>query len=88
MLDIVDEVINGVLIFCGFIWKPLGEDCVFEISDIALEARFLWGVEVTIPVPGLYLAGASPSILIHLGFVHHGEVFTLFHNNVETTAFP
>ena len=62
-------------------WTPLGEDRIFDIGDVSLEARFLPGVEFPVQVPGSALAGAGLSLLLHLGFVPHGDVLTIFCNN-------
>ena len=86
-MDVVDEGFDGVLIFCGVRCTPLGEYGVFEIGDVALEASFLHGVGVPVPVSGLALDGEGPSLLLRLGFVPHGDVLTLFRSYVETTAF-
>ena len=88
LLYIVDEVLNGVLIFCSVRWTLLGEYSFFGLCDISLESWFIQVVEVPIPVPSLTPAGASPSLLIHLGCVPHGGVITLFFNNVDMNAFP
>ena len=66
---------------------PLGEDGVFDLGGVPLEAQFLRGVEVPVPVPGSALDGAIPSLLLHLSFVPHGDVLPLFCNNADTTAF-
>ena len=68
MFDVVDEGFNGVLVFSGVRWTPLGEDGVFKLSDVALEAWLLWGVEVIVPVPSLSSDGAGPSLLPRLVF--------------------
>ena len=57
-------------------------------SLVALEANFIWGDEVPVPVPGLATAGAGPYLFLHLGFVPHGDFLALFHNNDATTALP
>ena len=77
-LDIVDEDFNGVLIFHGVRRTTLGKDGVFKIGNFALEARFLWGVEVTTPVPGLASASSGPSLFINLGLIPHVDVLTFF----------
>ena len=77
-MDVVDEGFDGVLIFYGVRSMTLGEDGVFKLSDVALGSRFLRGVEVPVPVPGLALDGAGPSLLLHLDFVPHGDVLTFF----------
>ena len=51
-------------------------------SLVALEANFIWGDEVPVPVPGLATAGAGPSLLLQSGFVLRVGVIALFHNNV------
>ena len=66
-LDIVDEGFYGFLIFYGVIWVPSDEDRVFDLGDVALEAYFICGVGVLIPVSGSALAGSGPSLLLHLG---------------------
>ena len=68
-MDVVDEVFNGFIIFCGVIWTPLGEDGVFDLGDVAIETRFLRGVVIPISISSLGLVGTSPSLLIHLFFV-------------------
>ena len=78
MLDVVNKCFGGVLIFCGVRWTPLCEDGAFKISDIALGDRFLWGVEVSLPVPGLSPSGACSSLLIYVGFFHHVDILNLF----------
>ena len=61
---------------------------VFKLGGVALEAWFLRGVGFTILVSGLSPAGAFPSLFLHLGFLTHGDVRTLFCNNVERTDIP
>ena len=56
----------------------MGKCGAFNLDGVALEDWFLWGVEVPVPVPGLDMAGYGPSLLLHLGFVPHGDVLTLF----------
>ena len=87
MLEVVDEGINGVLIFFSIGWMPFVENSVFKLGDVALEAWLLWGVEVPVPVTGLSPAGEGPSLFILLDFVCLVDVLNLFRNNVEPTAF-
>ena len=77
-MNIVDEDFNGVLIFHGVRWTTLGEYGVFNIGNVSLEARFLWGVEVPIPVPGLDSSSSSTSLFLNLGFIPRGDVLTFF----------
>ena len=71
------RVFDGVLIFCGDRWTPLGKNGVFKLGDVTLETWFLRGVRVSVSVSGLAPAGTSPSLLLHLGFVLHGDVLDL-----------
>ena len=67
---------------------PMGEDSIFEIGDVALEAQFLHGVGFPISVYGSALDGAGPYLLLHLGLVPHSDGLEslpldfLFCNNV------
>ena len=65
MLDVVDEYFDGVLIFCGIRCTPLGEDEVFELSDVDVEYWFLRGGVVPVLIPGLTLSVAVTSLLLH-----------------------
>ena len=76
-MDVVDEGFYGVLIFCGIILSPLGEDGVFEFGDVVFETWFLCGVGVPVSIPGSGTVGTGPSLLIHLGFVSHGNVLDI-----------
>ena len=76
-MDISNEGFNEVLVFCAIIWTPLGEDGIFELSYVDLESQFVCGVGVPISVSGLVLAGAGPSIFLHLGFVPFGDVLLI-----------
>ena len=88
-MDVVNEGFDGLLIFIGVRWASLGEEDVFKLSYVALEAWFLCGVGVPISVSGLVLAGAGPSLFLHLGFVPFGDVLlmTPVCNNVYMNAF-
>ena len=86
MLDVVDEVFDGVLILCGVRWAPFIEYVIFKLGDVSLEDWFLSGVEVTVPVSGLDLANTGTSLLIHSFLVPHGDVLNLFHDNFDTNA--
>ena len=77
-MDVVDEGFNGFIIFCGVIWKPLGEDGVFNLGDVAIETRFIRGVVIPLSISSLDLVGTIPSLLIHLFFVTHGDVLGVF----------
>ena len=66
---------------------PLGEEGVFEISDVALEDQFICGVGVPVPVSGLALASSYTYFLINLGSVLMAAFLPFFFNNVETDAF-
>ena len=68
MLDIVDEVFYGVLIFFGIIWVPMCEYGILNISDVAVETLFLCGVGVPVSISSLAPVGTGPYLLIHLGF--------------------
>ena len=77
-----------IMRFLSVIWTPLGKYGLFEIGYASFKVRFLWGVEVLVPVPGSAPAGSSPSLLLRLGFVLHGDALTLLHNIFYKTAFP
>ena len=77
-MDIIDEGFEGVPIFYGVRWAPLHENGVFKLGDVALEAWFLHCVGFPVPVSGLALASVGLPLLLHLGFVPHGDVFTRF----------
>ena len=53
------------------------EDGAFDLSDVAIEARFLRGIGFPVPVSGLAPAGSGTSFLLHLGFVPHGDVLDI-----------
>ena len=65
MLKVVYEGFDGVLIFRGVIWTPLGKDGVFDINDVVIETRLLGGVKVLVTLPGSALDGAGSSLLLH-----------------------
>ena len=76
-LDIVDEGFYGILIFFGIIWVPICEYGILNISDVAFETLFLRGVGVPVLIPSLALVGTGPYLLIHLGFLPHGNVLDI-----------
>ena len=76
-LEVVDEIFYGVLIFNSVIWMPLDKDDVFELSDVALETRFLRGVGVPLSISDSDLAGTGTSLLLHLGLVTRGDAFDI-----------
>ena len=60
IVEVFDEGFYEVLIFWGLRWTPLGEDGVIDLVDVAIEAWFIWDVEVPVPVPGLDLPKPVP----------------------------
>ena len=61
----------------------MGEDDVFKLGGIDLEARFLCVVVVPVSVSSLAPDGAGPSLLLHLGFFPHGDVIDSLGNFFE-----
>ena len=76
LVDIVDEGYGGFIIFCGVIWPTLGEDSVFELSDVA-DTWFLCGFGVSVSMPSPDLSGTVPYLLLHLVFSPHDDVLDL-----------
>ena len=62
----------------------MSEDSIFDLSDASLEACLIFEVGVTVPVSISDLSCSSPSLLLELCFVTHGDVINLFCNNVDT----
>ena len=68
----------------------LCEDGIFDFETFYLKAKFICGVRTSAATSDLEPTITAPTLLIHLGFVTHGDVLDLkyfFPNIVETTDF-
>ena len=55
----------------------LCEDGVFDFENFDLKAKFICGVRTSAATSDLEPTITAPALLIHLGFVTHGDVLYL-----------
>ena len=89
LLDVVDDYFYQILVLCVIMWTPLCKDGVFEFGDVALEDKFICGVQNYVKIPTLSSTGPASNFFLHLVFVAHGDVLSLeafFLNDVGTNS--